>query len=257
MTEAGWTKYYEGDNGCTYIATINDRDYMLEITKNETGQVIYWYLNNWSEGEDIGNAFRKLRGGNEEWKSAYLSYIEEHGKVPGFLTDTYQEIYKLVNINNDNIPELYIDFGTTAAGSVICSYYEDHIITQDMWSGGFFYCEGQNLFREAGGHMDTYYDKIYCIRDGAFTLLGQGDYGAYDNSNVQMDEEGNPIYNYYWNGESVSSEAEYHQRMSEIYDTTQETGPFIGADYDFDRGRYVGNGLCSYEEIIEEIQKVR
>lgn len=256
MTEAGWTKYYEGDNGCTYIAIINDRDYMLEITKNETGQVIYWYLNNWPEGEDIGNAFQKLCGGNEEWKSAYLSYIEEHGKVPGFLTDTYQEIYTLVNINNDNIPELYIDFGTTAAGSVICSYYEDHIITQDMWSGGFFYCEGQNLFREAGGHMDTYYDKIYCIRNGAFTLLGQGDYGAYDNSNVQMDEEGNPIYNYYWNGESVSSEAEYHQRMSEIYDTTQETGPFIGADYDFDRGRYVGNGLCSYEEIIEEIQKV-
>lgn len=28
---------------------------------------------------------------------------------------------------------------------------------------GFSYLEGQNLFRDFGGHMDSFSDKIYCI----------------------------------------------------------------------------------------------
>ena len=162
-----------------------------------------------------------------------------------------RSVSKLVNINNDEIPELYLNFGTTASGDVLCSYAEGTVIEQPMYNYGFSYIEGQNLFRDLGGHMDVYYDKIYTIQGGQFALLYSGDYGAEDNSNVQLDESGMPIYNYYWNGTQVSSQEEYMTLLNQVYNTEQAITPYDGAQYE--DGRYVGNGLCDYNEIIEAI----
>lgn len=75
-----------------------------------------------------------------------------------FLLDEPLQKYKLVNVNGDNIPELYINFGSTAGGDMLCSYFDNSVIYQPMWNYGFSYIEGENLFLDSGGHMDEYYD---------------------------------------------------------------------------------------------------
>lgn len=189
---------------------------------------------------------------SNEWKEAYINYVNEHGNTYDSFGHA-MEIYKLVNINNDSIPELYINFGSTAGGDVICTYYDGSVLEQPMWNYGFSYMEGQNIFRDAGGHMDVYHDKIYSIENGQFVLLHEGNYGAADNSHVQFDSDGYPIYDYYWDGTEVSSETEYMNLLNEVYNAQQAITPFDGAEYDSETWRYVGNGLCDYEEIIEAI----
>lgn len=63
---------------------------------------------------------------------------------------------------------------------------------------GFRYIEGANLFRDSGGHMDEYYDKIYTLENGNFVLLYSGEYGAKDNSKVEYGDDGMPVYQYFW-----------------------------------------------------------
>ena len=190
---------------------------------------------------------------SNEWKEAYINYVNKHGNTYDSFGHALEIYYKLVNINNDSIPELYINFRSTAGGDVICTYYDGKVVEQPMWNYGFSYMEGQNIFRDAGGHMDVYHDKIYSIENGQFVLLHEGNYGAADNSHVQFDSDGNPIYDYYWDGTEVSSETEYMNLLNEVYNAQQAITPFDGAEYDSETGRYVGNGLCDYEEIIEAI----
>lgn len=191
----------------------------------------------------------------EEWKIAYINFINEKGKVYNSLTASYVDEYKLVNIDNDSIPELYINLGSVAAGDWICSYYNDSIICQHMYNYGFAYIEGENLFIDSGGRMDTYYDVVYSIENGVFSIVGSGDYGAVDNSNVQYDETGYPIYDYYWNGNKLTNENEYVKLLSEIFDRSQAITPYDGGEYDFQTRRYIGNGICGYQEIIREIEE--
>lgn len=187
---------------------------------------------------------------SSEWKQAYIDYINEHRDQP--MADDF--LYKLVDINGDAIPELYVNYGTTAAGDAICTYAGGSVVEQSMWNYGFSYLEGQNRFRNAGGHMDVYYDKIYTIENGQFVLLCQGNYGASDNTHVSLDSNGLPIYTYRWNGTEVASEAEYTDLLHQAYDMQKAVTPFDGADFDSDAGRYVGNGLCNYEEILVAIR---
>lgn len=62
LQENGWINYYSSTSECSYIAIINDKEYIIYIYKDENGNVDSWYLNNWPEGEDISDLFSKLRG---------------------------------------------------------------------------------------------------------------------------------------------------------------------------------------------------
>lgn len=245
-----WMQYFGGTSGksvCNYAAI-----YLYRITNCTVIPIVeYTSLSDELLATEWISQFM-MEVSSNEWKEAYINYVNEHGNIYDSFGHT-MEIYKLVNINNDSTPELYINFGSTASGDVICTYYDGKVVEQPMWSYGFSYMEGQNIFRDAGGHMDVYHDKIYSIENGQFVLLHEGNYGAADNSHVQFDSDGNPIYNYYWDGTEVSSETEYMNLLNEVYNAQQAITPFDGAEYDSETWRYVGNGLCDYEEIIEAI----
>lgn len=180
------------------------------------------------------------------WKQAYIDYIKAHKG-----TGEGNETYALVDINNDNIPELYINTGVVSGGDILCTYYNGAVIDQWMWAYGFSYLEGMNLFRDFGGQSGAYYDKIYCIKDGQFILLASGEnYVQYDIT----DFAGNSIENFYWNGVKLASQAEYMNMLNGIYNTQQEICPMKDAYYDKEKGRYLKNGLCSRWEIIELIK---
>lgn len=191
--------------------------------------------------------------GEAEWKRAYLDYIngQEHIKDP--FTGLPEEIYKLVDINGDSIPELYIGTGVVAAGDLLCTYYNGSVNCLRIDNFGLSYIEGGSLLMDSGGRMDVYYDSIYTLVDGEFIELQSGSYGAEDNSHVQFDADGLPIYKYYWNGVQVSSEEEYKRLLNSIFDEQKAADPYDGAEFDSDAGRYVGNGLCDLEEIAEAI----
>ena len=81
---------------------------------------------------------------------------------------------------------------------------------------GLTYLERQNLFCESGGRMDSYYDNVYQIENGEMVKLHEGWYGAEDNTNVQFDAQGNPVYQYFWDGEELSKE-EYEESLEQVF----------------------------------------
>ena len=193
----------------------------------------------------------KEEAASGEWKQAYLDYMAENRNYDSFGNEI--TIYVLININDDAIPELYIDYMYTSDGSVLCTYADGELVTQDMWASGLSYLEGQNLFDETGGHMDEYWDRVYKIEDGQFVMVADGEYGAEDNAHVQLDAYGEPIYQYYWNNEQLDSEAAYNEQLNRVFDTSKAIDIYDGAEYDSVQGRYVGNGICDYDEIVEQI----
>lgn len=258
LTENGWVTYAESESGHSYLTLIEEEPYYVELDADEDGNLKDWYLNNWPEGEGIAEALENLTGEKtaqeDSWKSAYLNYIETNTQIEDPEKGTHREIYKLLDLNGDGVPELYINFGSTAGGDAILSYFNGEIVEQKMYNYGFRYIEGANLFRDFGGHMDEYYDKIYTLENGNFVLLYSGEYGAEDNSKVEYGDDGMPVYRYFWENEEVSSE-EYERKLNEVYDTEKEIKIFQDAQYDSEKGRYVGNGLCDYQEIIEAIEE--
>lgn len=189
---------------------------------------------------------------SEPWKNAYVKFINEQDKVYDHFTGERRELYKLVNINNDNIPELYINFGSTAGGDMICTYYDNSVQSQYMWNYGFSYIEGQNLFIDSGGRMDEYYDIVYSIIDGKFVEQCHGEYGAKDNANIQIDADGQPIHDYFLNKAPVTQE-EYASQLNSFYDKQHSISPFDGVTYDNNYNMVNKNGLCNYQEIIDAI----
>lgn len=119
----------------------------------------------------------------------------------------------------------------------------------------FSYIEGESLLRSYGGRMDYYYDRIYRMEDGEFILIGSGEYGNLGGGSITYGSDGEPVYDYEWEGTEVSSEEEYLEQLNEVYDTQQETTPLDGTSYDSASGRYVGGNICYYDEIIEAIRQ--
>jgi len=189
---------------------------------------------------------------DESWKNAYVQFINEQEAIFNPFTGEREEMYKLVMIDGDGIPELYINFGTTAGGDIICTYSDNSVQSQYMWNYGFSYIEGQNLLLDSGGHMDEYYDIVYSIIDGKFVEQCHGEYGAEDNANITFDANGEIIYKYYWSDTPVTAE-EYTRRLNSFFDKQRSISPFDGVTYDSSYNMVNKNGLCNYQEIIDTI----
>ncbi len=235
-----------------YITKRNEEYYYLQLYySGDDNLVEHWYLYNWSADESIDEAcagYDAFINAEEAWEKEYIRFIMENGMYPASWTN-----YKLLDINGDDIPELYINSGSTAGGAWICSYYDDMVISTKIWNYGFSYIEGKNLFMDFGGHMDWYHNIIYSIENGEFVIRGAGSFGAADNSKLQYDADGNLIYEYYWNKARIPSEKEYQELLHAVYDEQKASNPYLGAEYDSGKRRYVGNGLCDYNEILEAI----
>ena len=73
------------------------------------------------------------------------------------------------------------------------------------------------------------------------TLIAEGNYGAEDNSSLQVDENGNLIYKYYWNGVEMTEE-DYNSALNEVYDMSK-------AAQGYETGAYY-----TVEEILAELE---
>jgi DNA-directed RNA polymerase specialized sigma24 family protein len=149
----------------------------------------------------------------EEVLAAYQNYIDtvlsqDNGAWVG---------YSLIYVDDDDIPELVAFGNCEATGNLICTYYDGQINQFYLNRSYFAYLPRQNKLCNSGGNMDVLFDYVYEIKDGNLVSVAKGDYGAEDNSNVQIDENGDFIYRYYWNGEEVSKE-QYSELLDEVFD---------------------------------------
>lgn len=171
--------------------------------------------------ENLKQKYNKQTESKEEekeaWKMEYIEYIKGIAQKDSYIYDNGKFLF--VNINGDDIPEIFYDSGSGYGGSGIITYSNKKVVELHMGNSSYInYIEGKNIFKYSGGHMDVYYDKIYSIDNGEFVLHYSGDYGASDNSNIQFDSDGNLIYNYYWNDVKVSKE-EYNNLINETYNS--------------------------------------
>ena len=147
------------------------------------------------------------------WKRLYIDYVKENPPpVPESTT------YQLVYINDDNAPELLIDYGITAYSGVVCTVSNGKL--EVVIAPGVSYIERKNIFMSSRGRMDSYTDTVYSIQNGKFIILHGGVYGAINNANGPKDAQGNFIYKYNWDGKDVS-EAEYKRLLSSVFDESK------------------------------------
>lgn len=87
----------------------------------------------------------------------------------------------------------------------------------------FNYIEKGSLLCNQEGNMGYYYDDVYTIKDGKWNYLCGGTYQD-SKDGAALDEEGNFIYVYAWNGETVN-EAEYKEKLNAAYPLDQAVEP--------------------------------
>lgn len=148
------------------------------------------------------------------WQEAYIEYLQNNSDTEN------TEGYVLIYVDNDEIPELVEIGKSEAKGCSIMNFSGNTVHMTQLNRLSFSYIERENLLCNSGGLMDNYYDLVYSIIDGELTLVGRGSYGAQDNTNVQVDEEGNFVYQYIWNDVEMSKE-EYEKELGSIFDTAK------------------------------------
>ena len=148
------------------------------------------------------------------WKQAYIGLLQsqDSGRWQG---------YNLIYVNDDAIPELVEIGNDEATGCKIVSFADGAAYETQLSRLSFSYIERRNLLCNSEGNMDCYYDIVYSMESGRLIPIASGYYGAEDNSNVQFDDEGNPIYQYKWEGVMMTRE-EYNQAFRAVYDTSSE-----------------------------------
>lgn len=233
------------------VSTNNDKDAM-EVVQNDVPITTDKADINTSDKADINassspvqenqdnkeknpeSASKKDTDSPQKWRELYIDFLEENTD-----SDFLEAKYFLGYINDDDIPELIIDFSYTAGGGDVYTVSGDKLEVVHISTNGVYYIERRNLFLDAGGNMDVYYDAIYEIWDSKFKLLHKGEYGAEDNSNVQVDKNGEAIYRYYWDNKEVSK-TKYEESLDSVFDVWQAV--------------FTYHNPYTYEEIIDEIK---
>lgn len=163
----------------------------------------------------------------EPWEKAYLDFlVQDVLEMQGQVQEDAQ--YYLLYLNNDAIPELYINYGFTYAGAKICTWDGDQVNFVNVGAGDeLFYYEKGTCFHVSGGRMDHYYDVVFQIKNGRIQekVRGEWEVLSYEPEEVT----------YTWNGKNVS-ESDYQASLTYMFDDS-------GAKQAEDQGSY------SYDEV--------
>ena len=179
------------------------------------------------------------------WAQAYRKCIQddfnklvqEYGK-----DDWYYKLYEycLINIDDDNIPELCINRPIAAAENEIYTFTNGKIYSQMIDGHSFLsYLPEEGLFLESAGHDGVWWDNVYQLKNGEFTQVASGSGYLEDWYNPQYDEDGNLIYQYLWNKNPVDT-VTYQQKLNNVFPASKA--------YKLDDG---DSNWKSYQEMLD------
>lgn len=146
----------------------------------------------------------------------------------------------LLNVDKDDIPELYIDRPIAASGHEIYTFANRQIYSQMLdGHGSLSYIPREGLFLESGGHDGVWWDNVYQLKNGEFTQIASGTGYLEDWYDPQYDEDGNFIYQYLWNKNPVDT-ATYQQKLNNVFPASKA--------YKLDDG---DSNWKSYQEMLD------
>lgn len=210
-------RYYSGNDDGTF--TLDQK--LTEDANEAISEKTIRSAKEFAAGKsDSGNTDTSKANTVSAWQQAYIDYLKHDTVVEA------QQGYSYLYLDDDEIPEL-VEIGMDeATGCRIVHYANGKANVTQLNRLYFTYIEKSGLLCNSEGNMDHYYDLVYCLKDGELVLVAEGAYGAEDNSNVQFDKNGDPIYQYEWEGESVTKE-EYDQALNQVYDTTKAKDGYV------------------------------
>lgn len=145
-----------------------------------------------------------------DWKTAYLDFIERREN-----TYDYNYKYALVYVDNNDIPELYVQGVCEADGDLVLSYKKGKIIEQHL--GRLFggkYIERSGKIINQNGHMGGYYDNIYKLDENGFSQILRA---SYTERYVGDANDPEVITEYSIDGNIVSKD-EYNAAINTVFD---------------------------------------
>lgn len=232
-------RVYEGQRQEQFTLNREASDTLTAMEGEKTISGVLEFLK--EQGAENG-ADKNNKIAQEPWRQAYIDYLKNDCDTGA------NDGYNLIYIDNDDIPEL-VEYGVDCAtGSRITGYSDGKVYVNQLRRLGFSYIEKQNLLCNSEGNMDCYYDLVCRMKHGQLEIVAEGDYGAKDNSNVQFDENNEPVYEYYWEKKEVSKET-YQEKLNEVYDTSKAV-----PGYDWDN-RYKLEEILAYLAGNEEADK--
>ena len=121
-------------------------------------------------------------------------------------------------------------------------YVGGSVATEDVEAKSIRYLPNGNLIQISEGSMDDYTDEFYMVQDSYWELVKYGGYNANDEEELQLDANGNPIYEYYWGEDDVSKE-QYEKNIESLMPVDQAVT--------------LGKNSASADEIISQIRNYK
>ena len=147
------------------------------------------------------------------WKTAYLNTIKEEYDF-SYIT------FRLVYVDSDSIPELFIDTGAEAGGSRVYTYRNGSVDNVYLnRCGGAYYIPYSGLVYNCNGNMGYYYTSVYRLSGGSFAnLLGGLEIHEYSYfTNEEGEEEYTEVVTYSI-GEQELTEEEFNAQVAAVFD---------------------------------------
>lgn len=164
--------------------------------------------------EETQKTLEKIGYKNDaEWKTAYIKFVESLSTAIN--SDSNWVEYSLINIDEDDIPELWIIMPYGISGGVLCTYHEGKVIQMEISVYGFSYLERENLFANNYLKQGRYSHAIYTINNGEFLMLHSGRYC----------EEKNTYIPYTWDDKVLKSKEEYNSNLNKSFDFQRSITP--------------------------------
>lgn len=148
------------------------------------------------------------------WKNAYAEYISNDPDID-YSSDWC--FCGLIYIDDDDVPELIIEYGVEALGTRVVSYKNGETISEVFFRiGGFHYMERKGLIHNAVGLQGWMMDDFASLDNEGFHNLGMGSRFGEAMDYIHFDK-------FQWNGEDVSEE-EFNSSVAGLFDDDQSKG---------------------------------
>lgn len=193
---------FQGDNATAANIFVAD----VRVDRN-TGEM---FVN----GELLGNLADGDTAAGQDWGVLYHDFIVKDRSNADYSEDWEYVNYYLVHMDDDGIPELWIDYSIYASGCRVVTCADGTCADLLLGSGGVTFAPKQGRFLVTGGIQGVYWDEVYGLESGQVKLIAEGSRMATTAAAVE--------FTYEWNGQKVS-EAEYTRKAEESIGSSAET----------------------------------
>lgn len=158
---------------------------------------------------------------SKDWRTAYLDVLESQ--------KDYHVGYALVYIDEDDIPELYLNGDCEATGDALFTYKNGQVIEHRLRrTMGATYIPRAGLIKNTNGNMGYYTTDIYRLTDSGFECIWSG--LEVQEAIPPENENGDVSFASTFSiGNQTVSEEEYNAAIETIFNTSEAERPHENA----------------------------